>query len=261
MTHSYFSALLTAVIGLAPLGLTAVQVATFDGLPFPEGQDFYNGADGAGGFSDAGAFLHNSFTDFGGFSVWNGFAYSRVNDTTTADFSNQYAAITGADFSGNGAYAIAYINEFASITTQEAVTFAGFYATNATYTALSMQNGDDFSKKFGGANGTDPDFFTLTIQGFLSGSHINTVTFNLADFTSQNSEDDYIITDWTWVDLSTLGLVDELQFTLSSSDNGAFGMNTPAYFAMDNLTVVPEPSFYAALLGACTLFWVIRRRR
>ncbi|MEZ4953573.1 MAG: DUF4465 domain-containing protein [Saprospiraceae bacterium] len=33
-----------------------------------------------------------------------------------------------------------------------------------------------------------------------------------------------------------LGHVDSL-FTLSSSDAGVFGMNTPAYFCLDNLTL------------------------
>jgi len=34
--------------------------------------------------------------------------------------------------------------------------------------------------------------------------------------------------------LSSLGNLDSLSFTLSSSDNGAFGMNTPAYFCIDD---------------------------
>ena len=41
----------------------------------------------------------------------------------------------------------------------------------------------------------------------------------------------------------------QLTFTLESSDNGPFGMNTPAYFALDNLTVVPVPE-----PGALALF-------
>ena len=52
--------------------------------------------------------------------------------------------------------------------------------------------------------------------------------------------------------------MDEIRFTMSSSDNGMFGMNTPAYFAMDNL-VVPEPS--SLTLGALAGLTLLRRRR
>jgi hypothetical protein len=38
------------------------------------------------------------------------------------------------------------------------------------------------------------------------------------------------------VDCSKLGSVDSITFYLSSSDVGSFGMNTPAFFCMDNFT-------------------------
>ena len=67
---------------------------------------------------------------------------------------------------------------------------------------------------------------------------------------------DYIVDDWTWVDLTGLGPIVGLEFTMSSSDVGEFGMNTPSYFAMDN---VPEPTTLGLLLlGGLA---VARRRR
>jgi hypothetical protein len=44
--------------------------------------------------------------------------------------------------------------------------------------------------------------------------------------------------------------VKSLEFGLSSSDSGQYGMNTPAYFAMDHLTLVPEPASLVLLLCA-----------
>ncbi|HMO36139.1 MAG TPA: DUF4465 domain-containing protein, partial [Gemmatales bacterium] len=66
------------------------------------------------------------------------------------------------------------------------------------------------------------------------------------------------------VDLSGLGAgTSALTFELTSSDVGPFGMNTPAYFAMDNLVVaVPEPGTMA-LVGSAALGligWYGRRR-
>ena len=43
------------------------------------------------------------------------------------------------------------------------------------------------------------------------------------------------------MDLSSLGDVTGLEFNVASSDVGDFGINTPTYFAMDDLTVIPEP--------------------
>jgi hypothetical protein len=54
-----------------------------------------------------------------------------------------------------------------------------------------------------------------------------------------------------------------LGFALTSTDNGAFGMNTPAYFAMDNLAVVPipEPSAAWLLAGGIGILGLAVRRR
>ena len=49
---------------------------------------------------------------------------------------------------------------------------------------------------------------------------------------------------WTDVDLSILGDVYGLSFDYESSDIGSFGINTPTYFAIDNIDIqaVSEPS-------------------
>jgi len=68
------------------------------------------------------------------------------------------------------------------------------------------------------------------------------VEFYLADFQFTDNAFDYILDGWTWVDLSSLGsAVKTLEFALSSSDTGMWGMNTPAYFALDNLLFATRP--------------------
>lgn len=47
---------------------------------------------------------------------------------------------------------------------------------------------------------------------------------------------------WEWVDLSPLGRVASLYFTLESSNQGEHGPKTPAYFCLDRLTVLTAPS-------------------
>jgi hypothetical protein len=114
-----------------------------------------------------------------------------------------------------------------------------------------MKNGDSFAKKFGGPTGNDPDFFLLTVQGFgAGGAPTETVNFYLADYRFTNTSLDYIVSGWRTVDLTTLGAATRLTFGLSSLDTGPFGMNTPAYFALNNLTVTPVPEPGAlALVG------------
>ena len=47
------------------------------------------------------------------------------------------------------------------------------------------------------------------------------------------------------MDLSDLAEIDAIIFTMSSSDTGDWGMNTPAYFAMDNFGAA-KPEGYVA---------------
>ena len=44
------------------------------------------------------------------------------------------------------------------------------------------------------------------------------------------------MTEWTLVDLTALGEVDNIQLSMSSSDTGDYGMNTPAFIAIDDFT-------------------------
>lgn len=187
------------------------------------------------------------------YNTWSGFAYSNESDNTTPGFGNQHSAITG---DGRGAGADNYALAFASSTLSGTIDAAALEAlptiaipfgrrvesvwiTNTTYTALSMRDGDSFAKKFGGASGDDPDWFKATAYGIdAEGAILETsVDFYLADFRSANNAEDYIVADWTEWDLSPLSGAASLHFNFASSDVAPWGLNTPAYFAMDDLTL------------------------
>ena len=217
-------------------------------------------------FVAAGVTHSNTFTDWGGgFTSWSGFAISNHADTTTAGFGNQYSSYAGGGAGGSAQFAVGYIDTFFAPTGTR-LTFAtsldlagrGAWFSNTTYTALDMLGGSAFTKKFGGDSGGDPDWLLLTLTGYLNQTATGSVELYLADFRSADDTQDYILKDWAWLGFAPLGTVDEIVFTMSSSDNSMFGMNTPAYFAMDNL-VVPEPS--ATLLSALAGLAAARRRR
>jgi hypothetical protein len=195
-------------------------------------ESFLNGSDLEGGFADSDIFLPNDFnTDF---SSWSGWAIANATDNTTPGFLNQYSAITGAGFTSD-TYATSYVSTESIVRLEGGASQEGAYITNSTYAYFSMLDGDAFAKKFGGVTGNDPDFFLLTIRGYQGGELSDVdIEFYLADFTFVDNSQDYIVDEWTYVDLTSLGEADSLSFTLISSDVGQFGMNTPAYFCMDD---------------------------
>jgi len=228
----------TFVIGVHPNIEGDYHVADFEDNEL-EPDSYWNGADGSGGFSSSLAYFPNDYNaDYGSFAGW---AYSNMANDTTPGLSNQYSAITAAGFdvsaSGGSNYGLTYVNGASKVRFTDSTTrkVEGLYVTNSTYTALSMKYGDNFSKEFGGPDGDDPDWFKLSVWGYQNGTETDTVEFYLADYRFDDNSKDYIVETWQWVDLSNLGEVDSLAFGLSSSDVGDYGMNTPAYFCVDNI--------------------------
>jgi hypothetical protein len=278
MKHMTTCAAAMAVLSTLGFHQAAATVVTFETFSLP-GTGYWNGSDLSGTAGTPGFFgetphvqdrniegllFRNTYTTV--FDSWSGFAVSNHTDSTTAGFGNPYSAFAGSGAAGTANYAVGSYASYEESTVIKlgALTHLsgkGASFTNTTYTALDMLNGSGFSKKFGGADGNDPDWFMLTITGFSAGIPTgNAMDFYLADFRFADNTQDYIISDWTFVDFSPLGWADELRFSLSSSDNGGFGMNTPSFFAIDNvLAPVPEPSStLAALLG---LGLCLRRKR
>ena len=206
-----------------------------------EAESFWNGSDGSGGFLSGPLHFPNSYNP--DWSTWSGFSLSNITDNQTPGWENQYSAFTGQALDGLDKYAIMYVSEYDNTNRIyfdedfKGNTIAGIFVTNSTYTALSMRDGDMFSKKFGGEDGNDPDWFKLEITGVKNGEPIEdkVVEFYLADY---RSTENYIIDTWEWIDLSVLGPVDEIRFRLSSSDMGDWGMNTPAYFCIGSVEVL-----------------------
>ena len=222
--------------------LGAQTVTDFEEFNVPI-DSFLNGSDGSGGFTAKNAFFPNTFQDFGTFTAWGGWSISTSTDITTAGFTNQYSAISGKGYDNSDTYAVTFVgsgSQIEIIHEQGPTIVDGMYINNGTYPYLSMLEGDNFAKQFGGETGDDPDFFLLTIKKYLNGQlSIDSVNFYLADYRFDDNNLDYIVNDWTYVDLTPLGHVDSLLFTLSSSDVGVYGMNTPAYFCIDNFTTSP----------------------
>ena len=234
-----------AMIAVCDAACAATLKIDFETLPL-ESADYYNGSDFAGGFASYGVQFNNLYTEFGSGCCWNGWAYSRTTDTTTTGPVNQYSAYPGSGAGSSQQYGVAF-SGFDSgggiiplVSLPESAAPTSVKIANTTYAAFSMKFGDGFAKKFGGPLGNDPDWFLLEVEGRnAADAVVGQVSLYLADYRFANPLDDYILNAWTNLDLSPLaGLgVRKLAFRLSSSDNSIFGMNTPAYVAIDDLVL------------------------
>ncbi|WP_197533694.1 DUF4465 domain-containing protein [Symmachiella dynata] len=222
------------------------------------------------------SFVNRYDLDFGS---WSNFAVSNESDTTSPGFTNQFSAYPGTGAgTGQDNYGVGFgfddlepnlfdptpfnaldANHLLGLPTlflPDGYEIAGAMFTNTTYTALSMLLGDSFAKKFGGISGNDPDYFKLSVFGIdANGQALGTeVELYLADYRFADNSLDYILSDWSYLDLTGLAAARSLHFNVSSSDSGNYGMNTPGYFAIDNLmldpaapSVVPEPGTFTLL--------------
>lgn len=243
----------------------------FEELPVEPG-GFYNGSDMAGGFESRRVHFNNAFADFGDDCCWNGWGYSQTTDVLTPGPGNQYSAYQlpdGGGAAGSETYAIAFSGADAGggivpeIELPPGATPVSVATTNTTYAALSMRHGDGFAKKFGGLSGNDPDWLRLTVEGLSAeGQVVGAVSMYLADYRFSEVDDDFIRAAWTPLDLTSLAESEprRLAFRLQSSDVGPFGMNTPAYVAIDNLildvsTAPPDFNGDGAVDSEDLLWW------
>ncbi|MCX7799363.1 MAG: DUF4465 domain-containing protein [Fimbriimonadales bacterium] len=254
------STLAALIVACAPVGAMALTV-DFEDLALAPDSAHYKAP-----FASRGASFSNAYTDWGGgFESWTGFAYSNKSDTTTPGFLNQFSAITGAGRGGGGIYGVSYAGSPGDAVVALPVGFApiGVFVTNTTYAYWSMRTGDLFAKRFGGHDGNDPDWFRLVAVGYAGSQITGQAEIYLADYRFDDGSQDYLLTQWTWFDLTPLGAADRIVFQLDSSDVGPWGMNTPAYFALDDLRLasVPVPEPAALALSAAALGWAAARRR
>lgn len=226
-------------LGMLPFAGNAQTIATFDDLTLPGADTNFANTQpqGAYSFQSGHVLFFGELTSWGGYS---GFNCTNIQDDTTQSFTNDKSAITGIGFDSSANYGVCFVPlDFAGTDPTKTVPVGaklkdsaaghaveGAYITNTTYAYWYMHN-----------NFQAGNWFKLTVRGYLNGQQVaDSVDLMLGQVTDSTSA---IVNTWTWLDMSALGNVDSLTFDLSSNDTvGGFGMNNPAYFAIDNLTTL-----------------------
>lgn len=199
------------------------------------------------------SFVHSSMSDY---NTWWGFTASNSADNQRQENTIKYQFINMAkggivlnedgtvktnsfgapETSKDVPYLVAYCNAYMAarpvdltFNDGKAYDAVGVYINLSSWPYYSIEYGDNFARAFD--NG---DKFTLTVHGIAPDESEKTIDVNLASYTNGNLT---INRGWMYVDLTELGTVNEIYFTLKSTDSGAYGDNTPGYFCLDKLMV------------------------
>lgn len=177
-----------------------------------------------------------SESEYEGFTYvfWNGFTVSNNTDKTTPGAANQYSVYSTGGADGSTQFAVCFEDGASEMSFAEGQVYEieHAYIANSTYVYLAVREGKDGYKNE--TQFSDGDWFLLTITGYdAAGTKTGEKEVFLADYSDGKS---FVMSDWTKEDLASLGKVNKVVFALSSSDNNDWGMNTPAYFCIDNIT-------------------------
>jgi hypothetical protein len=230
---------------------SSTQVSNFEDWLLPT-NSYINGSASPmvdTGFTDGSCYFPTFFdSSFGG--LWDrGYALTNMVDTLNPDYTNLYGCAAGKGYNGSNNYIsvqpFSYLLTYSKLkvltfpaSSNNKGRFDGMYITNSFYAYSSMKNGDFLETKFGDSTGNRPDYFKLIARGYLNGNLKNdSATFYLADYRFADNSQDYIVKNWTWFNCENLGIVDSVYFEMRSSRNGQFGMNTPAFFAIDDVII------------------------
>ena len=157
---------------------------------------------------------------------WGGFVLSGTFNAglDSFDYANQFTVWADKGANASSICAVGYVDTYSggyAVPTMElsSAREVGYChlapsAMLATYTPMAVS--------------MDQFWFKVIVTGYLGQTEVGTVDCLLTDHGVTAS-------GWTKVDLSRLGKVDRLTFTIDSNDAGEWGVNAPAYFGLDEI--------------------------
>jgi hypothetical protein len=171
-----------------------------------------------------------------------GVCISQFNDMAGTDYTNQCSVYYKQSNTGFGGYrgsktfAVVYTGSAPAsiyfLNSNETAKFISMQVCNTTYAYQTMKSGNAYARAL---SYDKQDYLKVVITGYATDGTTITGTTEayLADFRTSSSGG--IVDKWMEVDLSPLGACNKITFEIKGSDTGTYGLNTPTYFAFDDL--------------------------
>ena len=106
----------------------------------------------------------------------------------------------------------------------------GMNITNSAWVVECVKNGNGAANKF-----KQGSWFKVIFTGTKADKSTASVDYYLADYRSENESEWTCLTDWAWIDLSSLGKVVSLSVSFDGTDKSYGYLNTSTYVCIDNV--------------------------
>lgn len=183
----------------------------------------------------SGDYQFATYADMTYGSYFYAFTVSSETASTSTGWLEPYRSAAGGAYEGQN-FCVWYTDYYGNnaISVSQAQVVPGTFVNNNAYTVNSMVNGDDMATPF-----TNEDWLVVYFIGQKEGQVTDTVSCYLA-------KDGKYIDQWTWIDLSGIGEVDQVTISMAGSKVGDWGLNTPAYVCLDNFGAAKPSDTYVA---------------
>lgn len=178
-------------------------------------------------FSGSMHFTNSYMPDW---NYWCGYSFANETATGFDGLQHQFRNAVGGGAAGTANYGVCF-SDYADTRiylthADKGFVIPGVYVTNSAYTLNSAVNGDGFCPAFTKENG---DYYTLVFESVDDDNNVlASVKVNLIDYRTDEPE---IVTDWKYVDLTSLGEVRRLRIDRESTQRDF----CPAYACIDEL--------------------------
>lgn len=208
------------------------------------------GADGGGFYTDEGVYewtdeatsLHSKLNNaYGSWAYWSGGAavsnyhcdIANGSSNTQLSLPTETPAHSGDNFIVTYGYSDGsqFATDFRPVFDfQDGVArqVKGLWITNNSYFLHSLTQGDSFNQ-----SATDDTFIDVTFEGFdAAGISQGMVKYRIQDGKKA-------LTDWAYVDLSSLGKINTLKinYEFSKDQDNGYGFAAPAYLVIDDIEI------------------------
>ena len=221
-------------------------VATFEDLTLEPESHWAGPADnaeevsGAYGTEWVGTFKSGSYEFVNSvnpaWGSWMGCSYSNMTATSFESYDkDQWNSAAGHGAAGSANYGVLYGNSLPMEVIKvadapEGRVVKGMNITNSAWVVECVKNGNGAAKKF-----EQGSWFKVIFTGTKADKSTASVEYYLADYRSENEADWTCLTDWAWIDLSSLGKVVSLSVSFDGTDKSYGYLSTSTYVCIDNV--------------------------